>query len=47
MKDFSERCVFMFSKRFGINLSFLRITPGLTENEELIAEQKRCLGRFV
>lgn len=43
LKDFSERCVFMFSKRFGINLSFLRITPGLTENEEFISEQKRCL----
>lgn len=43
VKDFSERCVFMFFKRFGINYSFLRITPELTDNKEFIAVQKRCL----
>lgn len=43
VKNFSERCVLMFFKRFGINYSFLRITPELTDNKEFIAEQKRCL----
>ncbi|MGN0605972.1 MAG: hypothetical protein ACI4JM_05575 [Oscillospiraceae bacterium] len=33
----------MFFKRFGINYSFLRMTPELTENKEFISVQKRCL----
>lgn len=40
VRDFSERCVAMFFKRFGINFSFLRIN---SDNENFIKVQKRCL----
>ncbi len=40
VRDFSERCVTMFFKRFGINFSFLRIN---SDNEEFVKMQQRCL----
>jgi len=40
VREFSERCVAMFFKRFGINFSFLRIN---SDNENFVKVQKKCL----
>ncbi len=40
VRDFSERCVAMFFKRFGINFNFLRIN---SDNEKFVEVQKKCL----
>lgn len=40
VKEFSERCIAMFVKRFGINFSFMRIN---SDNKKFVAMQKKCL----
>ena len=40
VREFSERCIAMFFKRFGINFNFLRIN---SDNKKFIEIQKKCL----
>ncbi|MCM1507888.1 MAG: hypothetical protein NC177_12270 [Ruminococcus flavefaciens] len=40
LREFSERCVDMFFKKFGINFSFLRID---SDNTMFVEVQKKCL----
>lgn len=40
VREFSERCVTVFFKRFGMNFSFLRIN---SDNKKFIEVQKKCL----